>query len=172
MLFCAAALALAMLGSPLPGAAQQTGPDAGESFLQRNRAAKGVVETASGLQYEVLVPGSGPEKPTDADVALVMYEGRLLDGTVFDKSEQPTPLQVTGVVPGFSEALKLMPKGAKYRFWIKPDLAYGDEASGPIPAHAVLIFDVDLIDFLPEEVIRQMMLQQQAGEAAPAPPRP
>ncbi|MEH3158443.1 MAG: FKBP-type peptidyl-prolyl cis-trans isomerase [Sphingomonas taxi] len=122
--------------------------------------APGVVTTASGLQYKVLKPGSGA-KPTDTDVALVMYEGKLLDGTTFDKSERPTPFPVQGVVPGFSEGLKLMPKGSKYRFWIKPSLGYGDKASGPIPANSVLVFDVELLDFLPEAYIRQMQMQQQ-----------
>ena len=142
-------------------------PDA--VFLSKNRGEKGVVETKSGLQYQILTPGKGP-KPTDADVALVNYEGKLTDGTTFDKSQQPTPMPVVaadektgrqGIVPGFSEALKLMSKGAKYRFWIKPSLAYGDRANGPIPANSVLVFDVELLEFLPETVLRQMQAQQQ-----------
>lgn len=132
----------------------------GEDFFSRNARHKGVVTTASGLQYQILSPGAGA-KPTDSDVVLVNYEGKLLDGTTFDKSQQPTPFPVTGVVKGFSEGLKLMPKGAKYRFWIKPSLGYGDKASGPIPANSVLVFDVELLDFLPEAVIRQMQMQQQ-----------
>ncbi|WEK42266.1 MAG: FKBP-type peptidyl-prolyl cis-trans isomerase [Candidatus Sphingomonas colombiensis] len=137
----------------------------GDDFLARNARQKGVVTTASGLQYQVLTPGTGA-KPTDTDVVLVNYEGKLLNGTTFDKSQQPTPFPVTGVVPGFSEGLKLMPKGSKYRFWIKPSLGYGDKATGPIPANSVLVFDVDLIDFLPEAVLRQMQMQQQMGGAA------
>ncbi len=134
----------------------------GDDPLTRNARAKGVVTTASGLQYKVLTAGkSGAAKPTDADVALVNYEGKLLNGTTFDKSQQPTPLPVTGVVPGFSEALKLMPKGSKYRFWLKPSLGYGDKASGPIPANSTLIFDVELLDFLPQSVVQQMQAQQQ-----------
>ncbi|RZM23593.1 MAG: FKBP-type peptidyl-prolyl cis-trans isomerase, partial [Sphingomonas sp.] len=75
----------------------------GDDPLTRNGRAKGVVTTASGLQYKILTPGKpGAAKPTDADVALVNYEGKLLNGTTFDKSQQPTPLPVTGVVPGFS----------------------------------------------------------------------
>ena len=134
----------------------------GDDFLTRNARHKDVVTTASGLQYQVLTPGSGA-KPTDTDVVLVNYEGKLLDGKTFDKSQQPTPFPVTGVVPGFSEGLKLMPKGSKYRFWIKPSLGYGDKATGPIPANSVLVFDVELLDFLPEAVLRQM--QQQMGGA-------
>jgi FKBP-type peptidyl-prolyl cis-trans isomerase FkpA len=134
----------------------------GDDFLARNARAKGVLTTPSGLQYKVLEPGKpGAPKPTDADVALINYEGKLLNGTTFDKSQQPTPMPVAAVVPGFSEALKLMPKGAKYRVWIKPSLGYGDKASGPIPANSTLVFDIDLLDFLPENVVRQMQAQQQ-----------
>jgi hypothetical protein len=145
------------------------GPDAWKAyndpvriFLAKNRGDDPkVVETASGLQYKILSPGKGGAKPTDADVALVNYEGKLTNGTTFDKSQQPTPMKVTEVVPGFSEALKLMPKGAKYRFWVKPSLGYGEKAAGPIPAHSVLVFDVELLDFIPESVLRQMQMQQQ-----------
>jgi FKBP-type peptidyl-prolyl cis-trans isomerase FkpA len=157
-------------------------PDA--VFLAKNRSGdKTVVETKSGLQYKILTAGKGGPKPTDTDVALVTYEGKLTDGTVFDKSQRPTPMKVSEVVPGFSEAMKLMPKGSKYRFWIKPSLGYGEKAAGPIPANSVLVFDVEMLDFLPEAVIRQMQEQQQQmqmrGGAAPtggppagAPPAP
>lgn len=136
------------------------------AYLFKNRRSDGVIETASGLQYKVLTPGKGA-KPTDTDIALVTYEGKLTDGTVFDKSQQPTPMAVAGVVPGFSEALKLMAKGAKHRVWIKPSLGYGDKATGPIPANSVLVFDVELLDFLPEAVVRQMQAQMGAGGAPP-----
>ena len=146
---------------------------AGDDFLTRNARARGVVTTPSGLQYKVLAPGRrGAPKPTDADVALINYEGRLLDGTVFDKSPQPVPMPVGSVVPGFSEALKLMPKGAKYRIWIKPSLGYGAEAKGPIPANSTLAFDVELLDFLPEQVVRQMQMQQQMQGRGAAPGMP
>ena len=135
----------------------------GDDPLARNARAKGVVTTPSGLQYKVLEKGTGTAKPTDTDVALVEYEGKLLNGTTFDKSQQPTPMPVAGVVPGFSEALKLMPKGSKYRVWIKPSLGYGDKATGPIPANSALVFDIKLLDFLPESVVRQMQAQQGAG---------
>lgn len=141
------------------------GSAAATAFLLKNRYAEGIVQTPSGLQYKVLTPGSGA-KPTDSDVALITYKGTLTDGTVFDQSAQPTPLPVSGVVAGFSEALKLMPKGAKYRLWIKPELGYGDRASGPIPAGSVLVFDVDLVDFLPESVVRQLQARQMS--AAPS----
>lgn len=125
----------------------------------------GIQTTASGLRYKVLRQGSGLN-PTDADVALVRYEGRLMNGTVFDKADQPTALPVARMIPGFTEGLKLMSKGAKYRFWIKPELAYGAEDKGPIPANSTLQFDVELVDFMSEQQIRamqQMMMQQQGG---------
>ena len=140
----------------------------GDDPLARNARARGVVVTASGLQYKVIAPGKpGAAKPTDADVALVNYEGKLLNGTTFDKSQQPMPMPVTGVVPGFSEALKLMPKGSKYRFWMKPSLGYGDKAAGPIPANSTLVFDVELLDFLPQSVVQQMQAQAQMGRGGP-----
>lgn len=133
----------------------------GDDFLSRNARASGVVTTASGLQYKVLEPGqTGGARPTDTDVALVNYEGKLLDGTTFDKSQQPTPMPVAGVVPGFSEALKLMPKGAKYRIWLPSQLAYGEKGAGPIPPNSTLVFDVELLDFIPETVLRQMQMGQ------------
>lgn len=156
----------------MPALAVQAAPDPAAAFLSTNRTASGVVETASGLQYKVLTPGQGDAKPTDQDIALVNYEGRLIDGTSFDKSTQPTPMPVAGVVPGFAEGLKLMARGAKYRFWIKPELGYGSEGSGPIPANSVLVFDVEMLDFLPEAVVRQMMEQQQSQAAPTAAPQP
>jgi len=127
----------------------------------------GIKATPSGLRYKVLVPGKPGPHPTDSDVTLVNYVGKLPDGTVFDKSQQPTPMPVAGVVPGFSEGLKLMPKGAKYRFWLPPQLGYGDKANGPIPANATLVFDVELVDFLPESYVRQMRAQQEQMQGMP-----
>lgn len=143
----------------------------GDPALVRESRGSGVVTTASGLKYKVLKPGApGGAHPTDTDVALIQYEGRLLDGTIFDKSQQPTPMPVAGVVPGFSEALKLMTKGAKYRLWLPPKLGYGDRAAGPIPPNSTLVFDLELIDFLPEAVVRQLQAQQGAGTGS-TPPR-
>lgn len=139
---------------------------AASAFLLKNKQADGVVETPSGLQYKVLTPGKGP-RPTDTDVALITYTGTLTDGTEFDKSEQPVPLAVSGVVPGFAEGLKLMQKGGKYRLWIRPELGYGSKAAGPIPANSVLVFDVTLVDFLPEAVVRRLRAQAEGQGAAP-----
>lgn len=138
------------------------------AFLVANARQRGVVQTASGLQYRVLTPGTGTAKPTDDDVVLINYVGKLTNGTTFDQSRQPTPMPVAGVVPGFSEALKAMPKGAKYRVWIKPSLGYGDTASGPIPAGSVLVFEIELLDFIPAAQFQQMQ-QQQAPQQSGAP---
>ena len=139
----------------------------GEPALARESRASDVTTTATGLKYKVLTPGQGGAHPTDTDVTLVNYEGRLLSGTTFDKSQQPTPMPVTGVVPGFAEALKLMSKGEKARFWVPPALGYGAEEKGPIPANSTLVFDVELVDFIPEQVLRQMQMQQQMGQGMP-----
>ena len=153
-------IALAVIGAV--ALAQQSDP----ALLRESRGSN-VVTTASGLKYQVLAPGAatGP-KPTDADVALVNYEGRLIDGKTFDKSQQPTPMPVSAVVPGFSEALKLMGKGAKYRFWLPPSLGYGPNGAGPIPPNATLVFDVELVDFLPAAVVQQMQARQRMMQGA------
>lgn len=141
-----------------------------EQFLAWHAKQAGVVTTASGLQYQVLEAGEGA-KPTDADVTLINYKGALRDGTVFDQNEK-APLPVNGVVPGFAEGLKLMPKGAKYRLWIPPQLGYGERAQGDaIPANSVLVFDIEMLDFIPAAVLQQMqmqqMMQQQGGGGMP-----
>jgi hypothetical protein len=132
-----------------------------EQFLEWNARQSGVQTTASGLQYKVLAAGEGG-KPTDADVALISYKGTLRDGTVFDQNER-APLPVAQVVPGFSEGLKLMQKGGKYRLWIKPELGYGARETGPIPPNSLLVFDVELIEFIPQAVLQQMQMQQMMG---------
>lgn len=119
-------------------------PAVAAAFLSANRRADGVVETPSGLQYRILRPGTGP-RPTRADTAMVTYVGQLTDGKVFDHATRPAALPVTGVVPGFAEALLLMQTGARYRIWIPPALAYGPAGAGPIPGNAVLVFDIELV---------------------------
>jgi len=120
-----------------------------EQFLAVNAKRVGVKKTASGLEYEVLKAGSGPT-PTVSDVAMIDYAGRLVNGTQFDASPkgQHVPMPIGRVVPGFAEALTLMPKGSKFRFWLPPQLAYGDREAGPIPANSVLVFDVTMYDFM------------------------
>ncbi|MEG3179087.1 FKBP-type peptidyl-prolyl cis-trans isomerase [Sphingomonas sp. LT1P40] len=167
----AAAVALAWFGTAKVVA--EKGDAA--SYLAWNKGQSGVTETASGLQIQTIKEGQGAS-PTDADVALVMYKGTLRDGTVFDASQQPTPLPVAGMIPGFTEALKLMKKGGEYRIWIKPELGYGAEARRDqqgrevIPANSLLVFNVSLLEFLPQSVYQQMMQQQQMGGAPGGPP--
>jgi len=121
----------------------------GEAFLARNKQVKGVFTTQSGLQYMVLRQGSGPH-PAPSDRVRVNYEGSLLDGTVFDSSykrNEPAEFGLDEVIPGWTEGVGLMPVGAKYRFWIPGNLAYGAKGTpgGPIGPNATLVFDVELM---------------------------
>ena len=121
---------------------------AGDSFLADNGKKQGVVTLPSGLQYKILKPAEG-KKPTDADTVSCNYRGTLIDGTEFDKSEagKPATFQVGMVIPGFKEALKLMPVGSTWQFFIPPDLAYGDRGAGNvIGPNTTLIFEVELLD--------------------------
>ena len=121
---------------------------AGKKYLEENAKREGVVTTASGLQYEVVQKGDGPT-PTANDVVSVHYEGRLVDGTVFDSSIQrgsPIDLPVNGVIAGWVEALQLMHVGEKVKLFIPSELAYGDQSPSPvIPPNSVLVFDLELL---------------------------
>ncbi len=123
----------------------------GEAFMAENRAKDGVKETKTGLQYEVLMEGDG-EMPIDGQTVRVHYEGKLLDGQMFDSSikrGQPAEFGLNQVIPGWTEGLKLMKKGAKYRFFIPHVLGYGERGAGEvIPPNATLVFDVELLDIL------------------------
>ncbi len=122
-----------------------------EAFLAKNKSAKGVVTTASGLQYEVLKPGTGA-KPKETDRVKVNYRGSLLDGTEFDSSyarNQPAVFPVNGVIPGWTEALQLMQLGGKYRLWVPSKLAYGERGAGrAIGPNALLIFEVEPLEIV------------------------
>ena len=111
--------------------------------------------SAPQIQLETLRAGTGGS-PTDSDVVIVNYEGRLLDGSVFDSNPR-APLPVDGLIPGFTEGLKRMQKGGQYRLTIPAALGYGDQAQGPIPANSDLVFTVELIDFGPASTVRQML---------------
>ncbi|MDB4335026.1 FKBP-type peptidyl-prolyl cis-trans isomerase, partial [bacterium] len=120
----------------------------GEEFLAKNKEAEGVVTTESGLQYEIITKGDGAI-PTAEDKVTVHYHGTLIDGTVFDSSVdrgEPASFPVTGVIPGWTEALQLMPVGSKWKLTIPSALAYGPRAaSALIAANSTLVFDVELI---------------------------
>jgi len=122
-------------------------------FLAGNARKGGVVTTASGLQYEVLKPGTGPH-PKPSDEVVFNYEGKLANGEAFDSSAMhgsPAQLPVTGIIPGLVEGFQLMQPGAKYRFWISPELGYGPAGAGQgvIPPNALLIFDIELVAIRP-----------------------
>ncbi|MBP3775289.1 MAG: FKBP-type peptidyl-prolyl cis-trans isomerase [Bacteroidaceae bacterium] len=123
----------------------------GEAFLKKNAGLENVVVLPSGLQYEVLQEGNG-RSPKATDQVKCHYEGRLIDGTVFDSSirrGQPAVFPLNGVISGWTEGLQLMKEGAKYRFYIPYQLAYGaNGAGGSIPPYAALIFDVELLEVL------------------------
>lgn len=122
---------------------------AGHAFLAENAGKPDVQVTESGLQYQVLEPGTGP-RPSRDDTVRVNYTGKLLDGTVFDGNAGqggPVDFPLGQVVPGWQEGISLMPVGSKYRFWIPPELAYGEMGTpgGPIPPNATLVFEVELV---------------------------
>lgn len=120
----------------------------GDAYLEANKTKEGVKVTATGLQYQVVEEGSG-ENPKAESLVSVHYKGTLIDGKEFDSSfgrGQPAKFPVNGVIPGWQEALKLMKKGAKWKLFVPPELAYGDRARPGIPANSVLVFDVELLD--------------------------
>ena len=124
----------------------------GDAFLAENTKKAGIVTTKSGLQYQVLQTGQG-KTPKLTSKVKVNYEGRLLNGTIFDSSiarNQPINFQVNQVIQGWTEGLQLMQEGAKYRFFIPAKLAYGEIGSGDaIEPNSTLIFDVELLQVLP-----------------------
>lgn len=119
----------------------------GDEYLAKNKDARGVEVTESGLQYEVLTKGKGAQ-PTAESTVTVHYAGSLIDGTVFDSSyerDQPADFPVSGVIPGFSEGLQLMSEGSRYKFTIPAKIAYGQQGPASIGPNQVLIFEVELI---------------------------
>ena len=121
---------------------------AGREFLEANAKKEGVITTASGLQYKVITEGTG-EVPQRTDKVKVHYEGRLIDGTVFDASSkhgtEPATFRADQVIKGWTEALTMMPVGSKWQLYIPQHLAYGERQSGQIPPYSTLIFDVELV---------------------------
>jgi FKBP-type peptidyl-prolyl cis-trans isomerase len=119
----------------------------GEAFFAENLKKEGVVTLPSGLQYKILTKGDG-KIATVVDTIVCNYRGTLLDGTEIDSSykrKEPTTAPVKDLIPGWSQALQLMPVGSKWQLFVPPQLAYGDQAAGPIPPNATLIFEVELL---------------------------
>ncbi len=127
---------------------------AGEKFLADNKKKADIKVLPSGLQYKVITAGNGP-KPKATDTVVTHYRGTLIDGSEFDSSYsrgEPATFPVNGVIKGWTEALQLMPKGAKWQLFVPYDLAYGEQGSGPkIGPFATLIFDVELLDIKNEK---------------------
>lgn len=127
----------------------------GKAFLEENAKKDGVVTTPSGLQYKVISPSDGRKydaaKDGESALASITYEGRLIDGTVFDKADKPIDMPIDAVVPGFSEALKLIPIGAEWEVYIPSELAYGEHGPGVLGANATLIFKLKLHDIKPKK---------------------
>ncbi len=127
--------------------------EAGKKFLEENAKKPGVLTLPSGLQYKVITEGKGAKYDSAKDgqsaICKVMYEGRHIDGTVFDASKEPIEFGINQVVPGFSEALKLMPAGSTWEVYIPSELGYGESGSGRIGKNATLIFKLELIGISP-----------------------
>ncbi len=125
--------------------------DENTAFLAKNKERAGVMVTPSGLQYEVIKMGTGP-KPTKDSMVKVHYIGTLIDGTEFDSSvkrNEPAQFPVSGVIPGWTEALQLMPVGSKFKIYLPDSLAYGAEQAGElIKPYSTLIFDVELLEIV------------------------
>lgn len=125
----------------------------GAAFLAENKKKKDVVTLPSGLQYKVITAGKG-KKPKATDTVTTHYRGTLIDGTEFDSSikrGEPASFPVTGVIPGWTEALQLMPVGSKWQLFVPPNLAYGPRGAGPqIGPNATLVFEVELLSIQEE----------------------
>src|SRR5258708_21635310 len=121
---------------------------AGQDFLEANKTKPGVVSLPSGLQYEIITEGSGA-KPSASNKVTCHYHGTLIDGTVFDSSVgrgQPATFPLNAVIKGWTERLQLMPTGIKWRFFIPPQLCYGDrQVGGQIGPNSTLVFEVELL---------------------------
>ena len=130
--------------------AQTASKAKGQTFLDKNAKKKGVITTASGLQYKIIKKGTG-DNPGSTDKVIAHYRGTLLNGDEFDSSYQrkePTAFALNQVIPGWTEGLQLMKPGAKYKFYIPSKLAYGERGTrGKIGPNETLIFDIELISF-------------------------
>lgn len=131
--------------------------EAQKKFLADNKKRPGVIETPSGLQYEIVKMGDGNKPSSPNSRVKVNYIGTLMDGTEFDNSYkrgEPAEFELKGVIKGWTEGLQLMPVGSKFKFYIPSELGYGDHGSGPIQPNSLLIFEVDLLDVTnPEQAV-------------------
>jgi len=121
----------------------------GKDFLIKNKANDGVLETASGLQYQILRKGEGNDHPSASSNVKVHYHGLLIDGTVFDSSVdrgEPISFPLNQVIRGWTEGVQLMVVGDKFKFFIPSELGYGNRATGKITSGSLLIFEVELLD--------------------------
>lgn len=142
----------------------------GEAFLEKNKQNANVKTTASGLQYEVLTEGTGA-MPKATDRVVVHYKGTLMNGETFDSSYdrgEPATFPVSGLIPGWTEALQLMKVGSKVKLYIKPELAYGEAGRPKIPPNSVLIFEMELKDIAKDTPPAAM---GNPHGAPPAPPK-
>ena len=148
--------------------------DAGRKFLAENAKKDSVVTLPSGLQYKVIVKGNG-EVPKTTDKVLVNYEGRLVDGTVFDASkkhgDKPAEFKPNQVIKGWTEALTMMPVGSKWQLYIPYELAYGERNMGNIKPYSMLIFDVELVDIVKDEK-KEITDDNKKAETKPAVKKP
>ena len=177
LVWLAVGLALAAMVAAALAWAGTAKPVAAAGFCQKTDfPAKGAVERlASGVAVQTFKPGKGA-RPGAQDFVLIGYKGMLRDGTVFDSAPR-APLQLSEVVPGFSQGLQLMQAGGSYRLCIPPALGYGEKGGGPIPANATLFFDIDFQEFKTIVEVQRMQAQMQAqqqqmmqGQGAPPPP--
>jgi FKBP-type peptidyl-prolyl cis-trans isomerase FklB len=144
--------------------------EAGRKFLAENKQKDSVIVTESGLQYKVLVRGEG-EVPQKTDKVLVNYEGRLVDGTVFDSSakhgDKPASFRADQVIKGWTEALTMMPVGSKWQLYIPYELAYGERNMGNIKPFSMLIFDVELVGIDKPEAEKPAVKEENAPAKKP-----
>ena len=137
-----------MVQEHMAGAIGKENEVAGQTFLAENAKKEGITTLPSGMQYEIMTAGTGP-KPAATDKVTTHYHGTLIDGNIFDSSVQrgePATFPVNGVIPGWIEALQLMPTGSKWRLFIPPNLAYGPAGAGQdIGPNATLVFEVELL---------------------------
>ena len=148
MLFALSLLTLAMTSASAANAQSRKAKADENAFLEANRQKQGVIATQSGLQYEILAEGDSEQRVSSRDTIELHYHGTFLDKTVFDSSlmrGKPIEIRLWDVIAGWSEGLKLMSPGDKYRFYIPSKLAYGSSETGAIPAFSTLIFEIELL---------------------------